>query len=601
MAVTLLVTFAVMGILDAALAFSGAANLAATIGLWLRGRRGAAARRARRVGHLHPAGLFSVGTTALARLVVLGWFCCVVASAPLPPEIRTVLGVLTVAVALGAPLSLIDNYLLQEVLCRDTWPAAPTRSAAPRRGGPMVSVHVPCYAEPPDVVIGTLDALAAQFHREFEVLVIDNNTKDERLWRPVEQRCRELGERFRFCHVDPLAGAKAGALNYALERTAPQAELVAVVDADYQASPHFLSSLVGRFDEERLAFVQTRHDYRDWQGSDYLRACFWEYRVMYSTYMVSRSAWNAALTTGTICVVRRHALEAVGGWAQWCTTEDSELAVRLYAAGFTGGYVSESLGYGLIPESFAGYRRQRFRWIYGPTQEFRRHWRLFLPGRLATPSHLTPVQKLLLAHHGLRELVLSMSDVVSTLCVAVLAVVWSPHAPAGLIPVPVFLGLIAMNLAGPLLTWCVLRDVMGCSRAEASRATLARIALSGITQGAGLAGWLSTSGTFQRTSKFRVLPDRAGALRATAPESLLGLATLALACAVVVRAPGDGLDLLLGLCLLAQAQSWLISPFMALLAERRPAAPAATSVPQAVVPAPRHADRAETLDRSVSP
>ena len=50
-----------------------------------------------------------------------------------------------------------------------------------------------------------------------------------------------------------------------------------------------------------------------------------------------------------------------------------------------------------------GFKRQRFRWTYGPIQELKRHLRLFLPRtwRMASPSALTPVQKLLHLNHGL--------------------------------------------------------------------------------------------------------------------------------------------------------------------------------------------------------
>jgi len=69
------------------------------------------------------------------------------------------------------------------------------------------------------MLIETLDALARLDYADFEVLVIDNNTLEEAVWRPVEAHCAQLGARFRFFHVAPLAGFKAGALNYALART----------------------------------------------------------------------------------------------------------------------------------------------------------------------------------------------------------------------------------------------------------------------------------------------------------------------------------------------------------------------------------------------
>src|SRR5262249_27205420 len=128
---------------------------------------------------------------------------------------------------------------------------------------PRVSLHVPCYSEPPDIVIGTLDAISRMQYPNFEVLVIDNNTKDPALWRPVEEHCRQLGPRFRFFHVDRLAGAKGGALNYALRHSDPAAEIVGVLDADYQARPDFLERLIPFFSDPKTGFVQTPHDYRD--------------------------------------------------------------------------------------------------------------------------------------------------------------------------------------------------------------------------------------------------------------------------------------------------------------------------------------------------
>ena len=67
------------------------------------------------------------------------------------------------------------------------------RSARPATRLPKVSIHVPAYNEPPDMLIETLDALARLDYPDFEVLVIDNNTRDEAVWRPVEAHCAQLG------------------------------------------------------------------------------------------------------------------------------------------------------------------------------------------------------------------------------------------------------------------------------------------------------------------------------------------------------------------------------------------------------------------------
>src|SRR3546814_18730083 len=91
---------------------------------------------------------------------------------------------------------------------------------------PKVSIHVPIYNEPPEMVKQTLAALARLNYVNYEVLVVDNNTKDEAVWRPVEAFCAELGPTFRFVHLPSWPGFKAGALNFAMQPTAPAAAAV---------------------------------------------------------------------------------------------------------------------------------------------------------------------------------------------------------------------------------------------------------------------------------------------------------------------------------------------------------------------------------------
>jgi len=68
-------------------------------------------------------------------------------------------------------------------------------------------------------------------------------------------------------------------------------------------------------------------------------------------------------------------MKRVGGWAEWCITEDAELGLRLFERGYEAVYLEHSLGRGLIPDSFGGYKTQRFRWAYGAVQILKRHWR----------------------------------------------------------------------------------------------------------------------------------------------------------------------------------------------------------------------------------
>ncbi len=245
--------------------------------------------------------------------------------------------------------------------------------ARPAHFHPKVSIHVPAFNEPAPMLIATLDALARLDYPNFEVLVIDNNTPDENVWRPVLEHCARLGARFKFFHVDPLSGFKAGALNYALEHTARDADVIAVIDSDYQVEPTWLHDLIPAFSDPKVAIVQAPQDYRDDASSLFKAMTHAEYRGFFFIGMVTRNERNAIIQHGTMTLVRKEALAQVSGWAEWCITEDAELGLRLFELGWRAHYIPRSYGRGLVPDTFADYKKQRFRWVYGAMQIVRAH------------------------------------------------------------------------------------------------------------------------------------------------------------------------------------------------------------------------------------
>ena len=245
---------------------------------------------------------------------------------------------------------------------------------------PFVSLHVPAHNEPPDMVIDTLTRLLALDYPAYEVVVIDDNTDDEALWRPVERWCAE--HEVTFAHLTDWPGYKSGALNYALrELTDPRAELIGVVDSDYQMEPHFLRRCAPLFAEPRLGFIQAPQDYRDWDSAPYYRRLYYSYAYFFAVSQPSRNERDGAIFAGTMGLIRRRALEGVGGWDEWCITEDAELSLRLLRAGWSGRHVDSSFGRGVMPLTFEALKGQRFRWCFGGIQILRKNWRWMLPGR----------------------------------------------------------------------------------------------------------------------------------------------------------------------------------------------------------------------------
>jgi exo-beta-1,3-glucanase (GH17 family)/glycosyltransferase involved in cell wall biosynthesis len=245
---------------------------------------------------------------------------------------------------------------------------------------PKVSIHVPAHAEPPDMLKLTLDALARLDYPNFECVVVINNTPDPAFWQPVEEHCGTLGARFKFVRADSLPGYKAGALRLALVHTASDAEIIAVIDADYVVQPDWLKDLVPLFADAKVGLVQAPQDHRDGQRSVMHHAMNGEYSGFFDIGMVQRNEANAIIVHGTMCLIRRAALEAAGGWSSDTIVEDTDLGLSILEHGWIAHYTNRRYGHGLLPDCFEAYKRQRHRWAYGGFQIIRKHWRHFLPG-----------------------------------------------------------------------------------------------------------------------------------------------------------------------------------------------------------------------------
>ncbi len=251
---------------------------------------------------------------------------------------------------------------------------------APEGYAPKVSIHVPAYREPPEMLKATLDAVATLNYPNFECVVVINNTPDPEFWQPVEDHCRALGERFKFVREDKLQGFKAGALRLALQHTDPQAEIVGVIDADYIVTPDWLTHLVPVFADPKVGLIQAPQDHRDGDRSVMHHAMQGEYSGFFDIGMVQRNEKNASIVHGTMCLMRRSALEAAGNWSSDTICEDSDLGLTMLELGWQVHYTNRRYGFGLLPESFEMFKKQRHRWAYGGVQIVKKHWRRFLPG-----------------------------------------------------------------------------------------------------------------------------------------------------------------------------------------------------------------------------
>ena len=467
------------------------------------------------------------------------------------------------------PLSFGKVWLRAAILGRREWrrPRTPL-SGNESRNCPKVSIHVPCYAEPPEIVIETLNALSRLDYPDYEVIVIDNNTKDPKLWEPLEQHCAYLGERFNFFHVEGITGAKAGALNYITPYVATDATLIACIDSDYIAEPDFLLRLAGFFDDPQIGFIQTSHDYRQWENRPYQRACYWEYMPFYKQMLSTLSEWISSYTVGTMCIVRRQALQDAGGWAEWCLTEDSEVAIRIHALGYKSITIANTFGRGLVPETFTDYKKQRFRWTAGPLQQLKHHFRLLLTGSSACRS-LTPQQRYFELVHcteGLPYIFSMLGSLIAPVITLQLA------SSVKVIPIPkvfILLFLVAM-LMQFTLTWLEYR-ILGASWKDMLWGRIAAAALQHTKEVAAVAALFSRKPlSWTRTNKFKVLPAGLSTLNSTRWETTRGVVTLAMAifCIYHLNIKQPGLAWVGVLFLFTSSLTYLAAPLMAILGER---------------------------------
>jgi len=226
----------------------------------------------------------------------------------------------------------------------------------------------------------TLDAVAHLEYPNFECVIVINNTPDPDYWQPIESHCRELGDRFTFVNENNVPGFKAGALRLALAHTAPDAEIIGIIDADYVVRPDWLKELAPIFSDPKVGMIQAPQDHRDSDRTVMHQAMNGEYAGFFDIGMVQRNEVNAIIVHGTMCLIRRAALESAGGWSSDTIVEDTDLGLTILERGWQIHYTNRRYGHGLLPDTFDAFKKQRHRWAYGGFQIIRKHFPHLLPG-----------------------------------------------------------------------------------------------------------------------------------------------------------------------------------------------------------------------------
>ncbi len=409
------------------------------------------------------------------------------------------------------------------------WPGGLRRSvhplAAPEGAAlPLISVHLACSNEPPAMVIDTIRSVLALDWPALELIVVDNNTSDPSLWRPVAAFVASLaasqapslpqaqratpgqladaievtrpGRRIVFLHEPVLAGYKAGALNRALSLSDPAAGWIAVVDADYQVSSGWLRELGGHLLDPSAGIVQAPQAHRDARPSLPAAMMHAEYDGFFRIGMHHRHERNAIIQHGTMTLVRAPLLKQLGGWETRTICEDTELGLRVLASGARALYVDRIYGQGLLPADSVSYFRQRFRWACGAMQILKLHAHSLLrAGTLTRGQRYHFIAGWLPWWGDTLHLLFSVAAIGWTL-----AVLLAPHwfgLPDPMFLLPILAFFLWRLLLGPLL---YARRVGG-SAAGIAGAALAGMALSHVIATGVLSGLLRRVVPFEVTRK----------------------------------------------------------------------------------------------------
>lgn len=287
--------------------------------------------------------------------------------------------VLLYGAELYALLTLVGGYF-QTAIVRRNRPVP--LDGIPPENLPSVDIFIPTYDEDAHVLRPTVLGALSIDYPNTRVFVLDDGRKiqgDARAW--VEEFCKEVGAEY--IGREDSKGAKAGNINNALQHSS--GDLIAFFDADHVPVRDFLNATAGFFVvNEDVALVQTPHHF--YNPDPFLRNLYIdgvvppEGHLFYHGIQLGNDFWNSAFFCGSCAVMRREALDEVGGFTETTVTEDAHTALQLHSKGWESVYLDVPLAAGLATETYAAHIGQRVRWARGMAQIFRLDNPLVKPG-----------------------------------------------------------------------------------------------------------------------------------------------------------------------------------------------------------------------------
>lgn len=242
-----------------------------------------------------------------------------------------------------------------------------------------VDVYITVAGEPVEVVARTVAAAAAMDYPNFRVYILnDGRVANKPNWQQIEAIADQYGSGVRCITRTVPGAAKAGNINHALKLT--NARFVAILDCDHVPRKYFLKRMMGFFTDRQVAFVQAPQYYANHTESYVANAAWQQQTLFFGPICRGKDHTGSLFMCGTNMIIRRKALDAIGGMCADSITEDLLTSLLMHAGGWKSVYVPLIVAEGMAPEDLGEYWKQQFRWARGSLEVLLKFNPLFLKG-----------------------------------------------------------------------------------------------------------------------------------------------------------------------------------------------------------------------------
>jgi len=220
---------------------------------------------------------------------------------------------------------------------------------------PKVSVIIPAYNEEKSIA-ETIKSILASDYPDFEVIVVDDGSKDDTLKIAKRFECDSV----RVFHKEN--GGKGVALNFGIEKT--KGKIIFSMDADTFVEPWSMKNMVRYFKDPKVMCVtpamvvyKPKGVLQRLQHAEYVFGLFLRkvFAAINSIYIVP----------GAFSAYRKTFFDKYGGYEGGNITEDLELALRIQYYGYKTEHSPNAPAYTVAPKKFRALTVQRRRWYCG--------------------------------------------------------------------------------------------------------------------------------------------------------------------------------------------------------------------------------------------